>query len=266
MHWTPKHSEADVRAAVEASLSTAEALRRLGLRAAGHNARTLKRLVEHYGVSTDHFDPDAARAFPPRPAAPLRDILIEGSTYHRGHLKRRLYEEGVKARRCELCGQDETWRGETMALILDHINGVPDDNRLENLRIVCPNCAATLATHCGRNRPLQREPRRCLHCGAEFWPKHAGNRYCSRACGVHSRPRPGPRPHTRRVPAHPTSNWSANSRRPASSPSAATTASRITRCASGCGPTNGRRATRTAERIHRAVSGPRPGIGLRSAA
>jgi HNH endonuclease len=37
-----------------------------------------------------------------------------------------------------------------MALILDHINGVRDDNRLENLRIVCPHCAATFETHCGR--------------------------------------------------------------------------------------------------------------------
>ena len=49
-------------------------------------------------------------------------------------------------RRCELCGQTESWRGRTMALILDHVNGVPTDNRLENLRIVCPNCAATLDT------------------------------------------------------------------------------------------------------------------------
>ena len=43
---------------------------------------------------------------------------------------------------CELCGQGEMWRGRPMALILDHVNGVPTDNRLTNLRIVCPNCAA----------------------------------------------------------------------------------------------------------------------------
>ena len=39
-----------------------------------------------------------------------------------------------------------------MSLILDHINGINNDNRLENLRIVCPNCNATLPTHCGRNK------------------------------------------------------------------------------------------------------------------
>ena len=65
-----------------------------------------------------------------------------------------LFEEGLKERRCEMCGQDENWHGRTMSLILDHINGVPDDNRLENLRIVCPNCAATLETHCGRKNRI----------------------------------------------------------------------------------------------------------------
>jgi hypothetical protein len=39
-----------------------------------------------------------------------------------------------------------------MSIILDHINGVHNDNRIENLRIVCPNCNATLDTHCGKNK------------------------------------------------------------------------------------------------------------------
>ena len=54
-----------------------------------------------------------------------------------------------------------------MSLILDHINGVADDNRLENLQIVCPNCAATLDTHCGRANRLPVGDRACLRCGAD---------------------------------------------------------------------------------------------------
>jgi ribosomal protein S27AE len=81
-----------------------------------------------------------------------------------------------------------------MALILDHINGVPDDNRLENLRIVCPNCAATLDTHCGRKNKLEREPRSCLQCGKEFLPKYKSHRYCSQRCGVHSKGPRAPKP------------------------------------------------------------------------
>jgi hypothetical protein len=73
--------------------------------------------------------------------------------------------------------------GGAWSLLLDHINGVPTDNRLVNLRIVCPNCAATLDTHCGRKNRLHREPRNCLHCGREYIPKYASHRYCSRLCG-----------------------------------------------------------------------------------
>jgi hypothetical protein len=86
-----------------------------------------------------------------------------------------------------------------MSLILDHINGTATDNRLGNLRIVCPNCAATLDTHCGRKNRLDREPRNCLHCGSEFVPKYASHRYCSQICGIHCKGPREPRPERRKV-------------------------------------------------------------------
>ena len=66
-----------------------------------------------------------------------------------------------------------------MSLVLDHINGVSNDHRLENLRIVCPNCAATLDTHCGRNIPRERV---CPGCKQMFVPEKIQHRYCSQAC------------------------------------------------------------------------------------
>ena len=50
-----------------------------------------------------------------------------------------------------MCGQNENWNGMIISLILDHINGVNNDNRIENLRIVCPNCNAGLSTNGGKN-------------------------------------------------------------------------------------------------------------------
>jgi HNH endonuclease len=119
------------------------------VRPAGGNHATLKKYLALWGISTDHFDWGGARP-PKREALPLEEVLVEGSNYQRKRLKRRLVEEGLKELRCEMCGQDEMWRGLRMGLILDHVNGVWNDNRLENLRFLCPNCNATLDTHCGR--------------------------------------------------------------------------------------------------------------------
>jgi ribosomal protein S27AE len=199
----PKFTEEEAREAVAASKSWSEALRRLNYCPTGGNPATLKKYVALWGISTEHFDPyagvmDRIR----RPAIPLSKVLTEGSTYSRSNLKRRLYEEELKEPKCEQCGQGELWRGKPMSMILDHINGVRDDNRLENLQIVCPNCAATLDTHCGRAKTSPPPLRNCRRCGDLFRAKHRTQSYCSRACGTRwdrSRLRGRPRPRTRKV-------------------------------------------------------------------
>ena len=200
--FVPRYSEAEARRAVADSLSYAQALRTLGLCATGGNWRTLQIWVARWGIATEHFDPRAVQRHAlQRKPRPLREILVESSTYSRNHLKTRLYREGLKDRLCELCGQGELWRGRPMGLILDHINGVRDDNRIENLRIICPNCAATLDTHCGRKNRAEVEDRECLRCGKSFCPRYVRQRYCSRECGTRS-PRANrgvPNPELRRV-------------------------------------------------------------------
>ena len=98
---------------------------------------------------------DALKNYSRKIKIPLKDILVPNSHYSRSSLKKRLYDEGIKCKKCELCGQGEEWNGKHMSLILDHINGIWNDNRLENLRIVCPNCNATLPTHCGKNSSIK---------------------------------------------------------------------------------------------------------------
>jgi hypothetical protein len=200
MSRIPRYTETDVRAAVAESPSLTAALRRLGLRPAGGNFGTLRRLIERYAISTEHFNRNWVLRGPrSKRAIPLSEVLIENSSYNRTKLKERLYEAGLKRRRCEQCGQGEDWNGRHMSLILDHINGVGTDNRLENLQVVCPNCAATLDTHCGRKNRMPRDRRSCLHCGAEFFAKYDTHRYCSHACGVHNPGPREPRPERRKV-------------------------------------------------------------------
>ncbi|MDX6601974.1 MAG: hypothetical protein QOF13_1176 [Solirubrobacterales bacterium] len=182
----PRYDEVEARVAVEASRSYSEVLRRLGMRPAGGNHALLRKYVDKvWQIPTDHFDPGASsiRNLHQVPI-PLKEILVADSTYSRSKLKERLFDDGLKERSCEQCGQGEAWRGRSMSLILDHINGIPDDNRIENLQIVCPNCAATLDTHCGRKNRRGPVMRACKRCGKQFTAKYRTHTYCSRACGV----------------------------------------------------------------------------------
>lgn len=84
------------------------------------------------------------------------ELFVVGPTYHHSTLKKRLLLRGVLYE-CTKCGISE-WHGKPLALHLDHINGVPDDHRLDNLRLLCPNCHSQTDTYGGRNakkRPKQ---------------------------------------------------------------------------------------------------------------
>lgn len=173
-------TEADARAAIAAAVCWADALRALGYQVKGANYRTLQKWARRWNISTEHFDANIGRKRAGKTQEiPLSRVLVEGSTYNRYNLKHRLVASGLLAPRCEMCGQGEIWRGRRMSLILDHINGVSNDNRIENLRMRCANCAATLDTHCGRNLPRERV---CPGCGESFVPRHIRHRHCSEKC------------------------------------------------------------------------------------
>jgi hypothetical protein len=182
-----KYTEAEAREAIAASFSWAESLRQLGLCSTGGAWRVLRKYAELWAIPTDHFLPNGR---PPVHGRSLDELLVEHSPVRGTKIKERLYREGLKQRSCQLCGQGEEWNGSRMALILDHINGVRDDNRIENLRIVCPNCNAGLDTHCGRAARIVRESRMCERCAVEYVPKYGKQRFCSQYCGSRHANRP----------------------------------------------------------------------------
>lgn len=145
--------------------SIQEFLSRVGLRAAGGNhtvfrARAAKDNIDLTALNQRRHE---KRVSYPRPhAQPLVEILTERSPYSRSQLKKRLFKTGTLKEICSECIVGPEWAGKPLTLTLDHINGIHDDNRLENLRILCPNCHSQTPTFAGRNN--KKPPRFCKDC------------------------------------------------------------------------------------------------------
>ncbi len=84
------------------------------------------------------------------PIIPMEDLLVNGRRLSGKHLKTRLFRAGLMEQHCHECGLVE-WRGKKLPLELHHINGVHDDNRRENLTLLCPNCHSLTPNYCGKN-------------------------------------------------------------------------------------------------------------------
>lgn len=127
------------------------------------------------------------------PPKPLSEILVEGSGYPTGKLKKRLLREGVLSEECSECGSGPVWNGKPLTLQLDHTNGVSDDHRLENLRILCPNCHTQTLTYAGRNKPPAPTKVPCEGCGGlkPYRKSRPLCRSCSRKA-LHARNSPYP--------------------------------------------------------------------------
>jgi len=144
----------DLRKAVKKSYSIRNTIKLLGLEPAGGNYAQIKKYIKEFNISTEHFTGkvwNKGKKFPFRPVIELEKILIKNSNYQSFKLKKRLFIANLKEPRCEECGWAKTSEDGRLPLELDHINGDRLDNRLKNLRILCPNCHSLKKTHRGRN-------------------------------------------------------------------------------------------------------------------
>ncbi len=149
--WT----EEQLRKATKNATSVRQVLKLLNLKESGGNYSQIQQYFKKNNIDTSHFK---GRAWNKGLSGigiekrTLKEILVNGSNFQSFKLKRRLFAAQLKEIRCELCGWAEKSDDGRVPLELDHINGNRMDNRLENLRVLCPNCHSLQPTHRGKNK------------------------------------------------------------------------------------------------------------------
>lgn len=156
---------------VKSSNSYRQVIKKLGYTTVtGGNQETVKKRINQYNIDISHFYTDPAKGGIERNE---ENIFIENSTASQATL-RKWYKKGQYSPYiCSICNLEPFWQGKDLTLILDHINGLNHDNRLENLRWVCPNCNQQLDTTGFKKIRVNsnidnRKKYYCIDCGKEI--------------------------------------------------------------------------------------------------
>lgn len=154
-----KYTKEIIEQAVAVSCSWRQVCKLLGIKPATGAQTYITNRAKKYGVDTSHFTGQAWRKNKTFEKRPVSYYLVIGGPRCGSHqLKVRLIAQGIKQNYCEKCGQLPEWLFDELPMELDHKNGNHEDNRLENLQILCPNCHAVKTRYQRRSGGIRQTP------------------------------------------------------------------------------------------------------------
>lgn len=163
---------------VKESQTIGQILAFFGMSNRGGNYKTLKNRFIKDNIDISKFSANSQKGRYFHKKIPLEKILQKNSSYSRNHLKKRLLDDGLLENKCHECGQLPEWNGKKLVMVLDHIDGTHNDNRFENLRLLCPNCNSQAPTFAGKQK---RKLNNCIKCGVVI---KIQNSYCHECCKI----------------------------------------------------------------------------------
>lgn len=167
------YSDEEFKNIVSISNSWRDLVHKLGYNSnSGDLKKQIQKRVEELKLDISHFKIVAKNATERN----FENIFIENSTANQSTLRRHFLKGEYVEYKCSICGLLPFWNNKPLTLILDHINGINNDDRLENLRWVCPNCNIQLPTTGRGNSKSLKKKYYCLDCGKEV--SRETTKYC----------------------------------------------------------------------------------------
>lgn len=158
-----KWEKENIEVLVQRFTCIADVLRYVGLPINSGNYRTFHKYRRKWNIDISHFSLRRVDEF--RHPIPFEKIFVENCSHSQNALRNAVFRHNIIEYKCSKCDNSGKWQGADLSLHIDHINGINNDNRIENLRFLCPNCHQQTSTFGSKNIGTYNK---CVDCNVQI--------------------------------------------------------------------------------------------------